>query len=149
MSDQGRRERPELVPGLAARTFHDHYWLKSELEDFCRREGMSAEGTKAELTERIDELLTTGAIPEGDRAGVVRPWATGHPPGADAPTPTLDEVIRVDVRPDEEHRAFFVRVIGPSFAFTPPFLAFLREEAGRLTYADAVTEWHRLRRAAG
>ncbi len=147
MADEGAEERPELVPGLDVRRFRAHYWLKSELEDFAHREGMSADGSKAELTARVEHLLETGAIPEEDRVGVHRPWSTTPPPGADEPSPTLDEVIRLGVRDDEEHRAFFARVIGPGFAFTDAFLAFCREEAGRMTYADAVTEWHRQRRA--
>lgn len=144
----GIADRPPLVPGLPLRDFRAYYWLKSELEDFCRAEGMSTEGSKAELVARVEHLLETGAIPEGERTERPRPWSTTPPPGADDPSPTLDEVIRLGVRPDEEHRAFFVRVIGERFEFTDLFLAWCREHAGRDTYADAVTEWHRQHRAA-
>ena len=46
-------ERPELNIELDAATFRSFYYLKRELANFCRENGLPASGSKAELTDRI------------------------------------------------------------------------------------------------
>ena len=45
------QERPTLNRQLDSTTFRDFYWLKEELVDFCRNNGLSTAGGKLEITE--------------------------------------------------------------------------------------------------
>lgn len=45
-------ERPELNIELDAATFRSFYYLKQELVDFYKENGLPASGSKAELTDR-------------------------------------------------------------------------------------------------
>ena len=53
-------DRPELNNQLDSKTFREYYYLKEELIDFCRRNGLQTTGGKIELTERISKFLDTG-----------------------------------------------------------------------------------------
>ena len=44
------------------RQIKDFYWLKEELQSFCRENGISASGSKIEITDRIEIFLRTGEI---------------------------------------------------------------------------------------
>jgi hypothetical protein len=52
--------RPELTNDLSINDFTDFYWLKTELQQFCRENTMSPSGSKMELSKRIEVFLTTG-----------------------------------------------------------------------------------------
>ena len=54
--------KPELKKDLDVQDFRDFYWLKEELQTFCRESGMSASGSKIEITDRIAAFLQTGEI---------------------------------------------------------------------------------------
>lgn len=53
-------ERPELSLNISVDTFKNYYYLKEELVDFCRQNGLQTSGSKQELTERIACFLETG-----------------------------------------------------------------------------------------
>ena len=67
-------ERPELNKKLDAATFRCFYYLKQELADFCRENGLSTSGSKAELTDRIAYFLDTGSVlkPTAERKTAVQ-----------------------------------------------------------------------------
>lgn len=46
-------ERPNLDKELDGKTFRSFYYLKEELSDFCRKNGLPATGGKIELTDRV------------------------------------------------------------------------------------------------
>lgn len=130
--------RPRLEAGLPADAFRAAYWLRAELADFCRANGLSAAGGKAKLAERIARFLETGersAPPPAPR----RP----RPPKTSAPL-TPDTVIPPGMRCTQEVRAFFEREVGPGFRFDARMREFLWNGAGR-TLGDAVEAWHRPR----
>ena len=52
--------RPELNITLSADDFRAFYFLKDELLQFCRDNGLSTAGSKLELAERIAVFLTSG-----------------------------------------------------------------------------------------
>lgn len=56
------RERPELNKKLDAATFRSFYYLKQELADFCKENGLLTSGSKAELTDRIAYFFDTGKV---------------------------------------------------------------------------------------
>jgi len=54
--------RPTLSKELNVQEFSDFYWLKEELQTFCRDNGISASGSKIEIADRIKTFLQTGEI---------------------------------------------------------------------------------------
>lgn len=54
--------RPELTRDLNVDDFRNFYYLKEELQTYCRKNGISASGSKIEITERIATFLETGKI---------------------------------------------------------------------------------------
>ncbi|MEM7293286.1 MAG: SAP domain-containing protein, partial [Pseudomonadota bacterium] len=60
-------DRPKLSTSLTVDSFRTHYWLKSELADFCRAHGVQSSGSKAEIANRIENHLngvSTKVIPK-------------------------------------------------------------------------------------
>ena len=55
-------ERPELSKELYAATFRSFYYLKHELADFCKENGLPTSGSNIELTYRIVYFLDTGGV---------------------------------------------------------------------------------------
>ena len=54
--------RPSLTKTISLTDFQNYYWLKAELQTFCREHGLPASGSKIEITERISHYLTTGKV---------------------------------------------------------------------------------------
>jgi len=54
--------RPLLTKDLPLDDFLHYYWLKEELQQFCRAHGLSASGSKLDITNRIYVYLQTGEI---------------------------------------------------------------------------------------
>ena len=127
-------ERAELNIELDAATFRSFYYLKQELADFCRENGLPTSGSKAELTDRIAYFLDTGSVlkPTAERKTVVN-----------IGTLTEDTVIEPNIVCSEKHRAFFSEKIGKSFSFNVPFQKWLKANAGK-TYGDAIRAYYRI-----
>ena len=127
-------ERPELNKKPDAATFRSFYYLKQELADFCKENGLPSSGSKAELTDRIAYFLDTGSVP---KPTVERKSA------ANIGTLTEDAVIEPNIVCSEKHRAFFCEKIGKSFSFNVPFQKWLKANAGK-TYGDAIRAYYRI-----
>lgn len=54
--------RPNLTKDISVESFKDYYWLKEELQFFCRANEISASGSKIEISNRIETFLRTGEI---------------------------------------------------------------------------------------
>ena len=130
--------RPELTTRLSGDEFAKWYWLKEELEDFCRDNGIPASGGKVALAERIREYLDSGVVK-------VRTAARKKPSGTPAVI-TLDSVIEENFVCSEKHRAFFREQIGSSFSFNVKFQKWLKSNPGK-TYRDAVDAYHEIKKA--
>lgn len=127
-------ERPALSKTLNAAVFRSYYYLKEELVDFCRREGLQTSGGKPELTERIGLYLSTGE----------KSASAGRRPKA----PVIGEItegtiIEAPFVCSEKHRAFFKEAIGPGFTFKVAFQKWLKENGGK-TYGEAVAAYRRI-----
>jgi len=107
------RERPELNKKLDAATFRSFYYLKQELADFCKENGLPTSGSKIELTDRIAYFLDTGSVLKStaERKAAVN-----------IGTLTEDTVIEPNIVCSEKHRAFFCEKIGKSFSFNKELL---------------------------
>ena len=76
--------RPALSPELGADEFAAWYWLKHELQAFCRQQGWPASGSKAELMQRVQAAYEShrqdGQLPS--RWEVLTALAWSPAPGA-------------------------------------------------------------------
>ena len=128
------RERPDLNRNLDGKTFRNYYYLKEELLDFCRDNGLPVSGGKIELTDRIAYFLDTGRIQQA-AAGKARSIHTGDI--------TENTVIEPNIVCSERHRAFFEAKIGKRFSFNVLFQKWLKGNAGK-TYGDAIGAYYQI-----
>ena len=124
-------ERPAIETVGSGTELRRWYWLKSEVADRARRLGLSAGGSKEEITARIAHFLDTGERlkPKRVRAASGFDWANE--------TLTPETVITDSYRNGPNVRAFFRAHYGPRFTFNIAFMKWMRENVGR-TLADAV-----------
>ena len=127
-------ERTELNKELDAAAFRSFYYLKQELVDFCKENGLPTSGSKAELTDRIAYFLDTG--------NVLKPSAK-RKTALNVGMLTEDTVIEPNIVCSEKHRAFFCEKIGKSFSFNVPFQKWLKANTGK-TYGDAIRAYYRI-----
>jgi hypothetical protein len=126
--------RPVLDRKLDASAFRSYYWLKSELAEFCRANGLPSSGNKEELTDRIALYLGTGEITRQKHIRGKK-VIVGEI--------TEDTVIEPNLTCSEKHRAFFRDKIGEGFSFNVPFQKWLKANAGK-TYGQAVATYYEI-----
>lgn len=121
-------QRPILDTNLDSKTFRSYYYLKEELVEFCRENGLPVSGGKEEITDRIAYFLDTGNVKE-----VSKKKRNTNNVGNLAE----DTIIEANIVCSETHRAFFKEKLGKSFSFNVQFQKWLKENAGK-TYGDAI-----------
>lgn len=126
--------RPDLEKNLDSKTFRSFYYLKEELVDFCRKNGLPISGGKMEITERIACFLDTGMILSPSKA---KKKAAVMSDISDS------TVIEKDIVCSEKHRNFFKERIGNSFSFNVGFQNWLKCSAGK-TYKEAVAAYYQI-----
>lgn len=124
--------RPDLNKKLDSRTFRDYYYLKEELIDFCRENGLPVSGGKIEITDRISHFLDTGEVLAISTTKKKAPVISGI---------SEDTRIETDFVCSEMHRAFFKEHIGNSFSFNVTFQKWLKSNAGK-TYKEAIAAYY-------
>lgn len=127
-------ERPNLNKQLDGKTFRSYYYLKEELLNFCRENGLPVSGGKIELTDRIAYFLDTGKVMSSSvkvrntvNIGII----------------TEDTKIESNIVCSEKHRAFFIDRIGKGFTFNVAFQKWLKSNAGK-TYGEAITAYYEI-----
>lgn len=123
--------RPPLTKSISLEDFQSYYWLKAELQTFCREHGLPASGSKIDITERISHYLTTGKVLKNSSAQKVSKASLSYK------DLSLQTVITENHRCSEEVRAFFKEKIGANFRFTVALQKFFKENVGK-TYEDAI-----------
>ena len=126
--------RPDLNKKLDSKTFRNYYYLKEELIDFCRENGLPVSGGKIEITDRIAHFLETGEVLSITTVKKKAPVISG-----------IDEDTRIetDFVCSEMHRAFFKEHIGNSFSFNVAFQKWLKSNAGK-TYKEAIAAYYNI-----
>ena len=123
--------KPLLTKSINPETFRDYYWLKEDLQSFCRENGMSASGSKADLTDRVEVFLRTGEIKKPVRVTRKK---------VDDSNLSLDTIITEGHRCSQNVRYFFMSVI-PNFHFSTYIQNFFKNNVGK-TYQDVVDAWY-------
>ena len=124
--------RPDLNKKLDSKTFRNYYYLKEELIDFCRENGLPVSGGKIEITDRIAHFLDTGEVLSIPKPKKKAPIISGIVEGTR---------IETDFVCSEMHRAFFKEHIGNSFSFNVAFQKWLKSNAGK-TYKEAIAAYY-------
>lgn len=125
----------KLTKDLTAEEFKDHYFLKEELKDFCRAEGLKISGSKQDLENRIVHYLTTGE--ELVEKSVKRQV---HETSAEF---DLDSKLGSNFKCSEDKREFFKQHIGNSFKFNVRFQKWLKANPEK-TYSDAIEAYYEI-----
>lgn len=126
--------RPNLSKDISIESFKDFYWLKEELQTFCRENGISSTGSKIEISDRIDTFLRTGGIKNPIRKTKINRTLESQV------HLSLDTVISENHRCSQDVRAFFKTVI-PKFHFSTYIQNYFKSNIGK-TYRDAVDAWY-------
>ena len=132
---ENKQNRPQLSRNLTCDSFKSFYYLKEELVDFCRAEGLQTTGSKEVLNERIATYLKTGekTIIKKQRQKT-----------ANIPLEiTRETLIEENFVCSQKHRAFFEKEIGKGFSFKVSFQKWLKENSGK-TYEEAIIAYGRL-----
>ncbi|MBM7649073.1 hypothetical protein JOC78_002026 [Bacillus ectoiniformans] len=115
--------------------FKEYYWLKQELQSFCRENGISASGSKEEISDRIEAFILTGEIKKPLKR-------TGKSKVSKLPRElSLDKVITENHRCSQNVREFFKTAIGSNFHFSTYIQNYFKNNAGK-TYRDAIAAWY-------
>lgn len=127
-------DRPTLDKDLSSKVFREYYYLKEELVDFLRNNGLPTSGGKVELTDRIAYFLDTGKV---------RPASSQRVKAININDISVDTIIENNFVCSEKHRAFFRANIGESFSFNVAFQKWLKSNAG-MTYRDAIDAYYQI-----
>lgn len=134
MEEEDLMERPILNKELDSQTFRNYYFLKEELVNFCRENGLPTSGGKIEITDRIAHFLDTGEIVSVSR----EKKATVQIGDID-----LNTKIEPNFVCSEKHRAFFREHIGSSFSFNVAFQKWLKSNTGK-KYKEAIAAYYQI-----
>jgi hypothetical protein len=137
--------RGALTRHTNVRDFREFYWLKTELQDFCRKHGLSGAGSKREIADRIERFLGTGA-----RAARLEPSEPRHIGAEDArrfnalhaQQFTMQTRIPRGFRCTQELRTFFERNVDPEFRFTVTLQNYIKEHPG-ISLEELAAYWRK------
>ena len=128
--------RPLLTKNLTPEEFKDYYFLKDELKDFCRSEGLKISGSKGDLEKRIFHYLSTGEK--------LKESNTNDYSNHSSSEISLDSKLGENFKCSEDKREFFENKIGKSFKFKVKFQKWLKANPDK-TYADAINAYYKIR----
>ncbi len=125
----------KLTKDLKADEFFEYYFLKEELKDFCRHEGLKVSGNKQDLERRIVHYLKTGDELK-ETAFKQKSFETSF-------EIKLDAKLGENFKCSEDKREFFKNEIGNSFKFNVKFQKWLKANPDK-TYLDAINAYHEI-----
>lgn len=135
--------RYRLNKDLDSTEFREYYFLKEELKEFCRNEGLKISGSKNQLEERIIYYLDTGKSLENK---TIQKKSNNQSTSNKTTTHEeirLDSILGENFKCSEDKREFFVREIGKGFKFKVKFQKWLKSNPDK-TYQDAINAYYDL-----
>ena len=139
-----------LNKDLSSAEFKEYYFLKEELKEFCRNEGLKISGSKNQLEKRIIYYLDTGkslddsnSIEKDDKP--IRPnfQKSNKTKATISKEIRLDSILGENFKCSEDKREFFEKEIGKGFKFKVKFQKWLKANPDK-TYQDAINAYHEL-----
>ncbi|MBQ1781342.1 MAG: SAP domain-containing protein [Methanobrevibacter sp.] len=119
----------KLSKNLNPDEFRQYYFLKEELKDFCRQEGLKVSGSKQDLENRIIHYLGTGEK-------LIEPPVKQVYNKVESEI-NLNSILGENFRCSEDKREFFKKEIGSTFKFNVRFQKWLKTNPDK-TYRDAI-----------
>ena len=119
----------KLTKNLSPYEFKEYYFLKDELKDFCRLEGLKVSGSKQDLENRVIHYLSTGEMLEEPVVKEV--------PNNSHSTIKLDSKLGENFKCGQDKREFFEKEIGKTFKFKVKFQKWLKANPDK-TYREAI-----------
>lgn len=145
MNSENTNTRPQLTKDLKSEDFKEYYFLKKELKDFCKKEGLNVSGSKNQLEERIIYYLDTGKSLDNSRS--IKNKNNYSKSNSNKATTseeiTLDSILGENFKCSEDKREFFEKEIGERFKFKVKFQKWLKTNPDN-TYQDAINAYHEL-----
>ncbi|MCI5738009.1 DUF6434 domain-containing protein [Methanobrevibacter ruminantium] len=145
MNSENTNTRPQLTKDLKSEDFKEYYFLKKELKDFCKKEGLKVSGSKNQLEERIIYYLDTGKSLDNSRS--IKNKNNYSKSNSNKATTseeiTLDSILGENFKCSEDKREFFEKEIGERFKFKVKFQKWLKTNPDN-TYQDAINAYHEL-----
>ncbi|WP_409199622.1 DUF6434 domain-containing protein [Methanobrevibacter sp. DSM 116169] len=127
-------KRPELSKNLDSETFKNFYYLKDELTDFLKSEGLKTSGNKKNLTDRIIFYLDTGKEKVNFNNSYKKPSNQEI---------TLNSKIGENFKCTEKNREFFKSEIGDTFKFKVNFQKWLKNNPNK-SYKEAINAYYEI-----
>ena len=120
--------RPQLNKQISFEDFNAHYWLRSELIEFCKKEKLPSTGGKITIVKIINFYLQTGQVlqPEIKKAKTITSKFDWH-----SEPLSLDTIITDSYKNTQNVRRFFLKEIGNHFSFNITFMSWFKENAGK------------------
>lgn len=128
----------KLTKNLKPEEFRQYYFLKEELKDFCRSEGLRVSGSKEDLENRIAHYLATGEMLD---ELVIRQVSAKS-----SSEITLDSKLGENFKCSEDKRQFFENEIGKGFKFKVKFQKWLKSNPDK-TYRDAIDAYREIQKS--
>ncbi|MFK7981190.1 MAG: DUF6434 domain-containing protein [Saprospiraceae bacterium] len=128
-------KRPDLLDIKTEEELRQWYWLKAELVAYCKAIKISYVGNKAEITDRIARILTTGIVEIKKTNKKGKPnsnWAKE--------ILTLETIITDSYKNGTNTRNFFKKQLDEKFKFNIVFMDWMKANCGK-TLKDAVEVW--------
>ena len=137
--------RNKLNKNLKASEFKEYYFLKEELKEFCRNEGLKLSGSKSQLEERIICYLDTGKSSDDSNhtKNNTNFQKSNLNKSISAEEITLDSILGENYKCSEDKREFFEKEIGKGFKFKVQFQKWLKSNPDK-TYQDAINAYYEL-----
>lgn len=132
--------KDKLTKDLTRKEFKEYYFLKEELKDFCKKEGLKVSGSKNQLEERIIYYLNTGKSLDESQAKKKTNQTkntVNHENNFDIQEITLDSKLGDKFKCSEDKREFFEKEIGKGFKFKVKFQKWLKANPDK-TYQEAI-----------
>ena len=145
MNAENTNARPQLSKDLKSEDFRQYYFLKEELKDFCKNEGLKVSGSKNQLEERIIYYLDTGKSLD-DSGSLENKNNYSKSKSNKAPNTKeirLKSILGENFKLSEDKREFFEKEIGKGFKFKVKFQKWLKSNPDK-TYQDAINAYHEL-----
>ena len=133
----------KLNKDLNSAEFKEYYFLKEELKEFCRNEGLKVSGSKSQLEERIIHYLDTGKSLDDKKHAQNKPnfQKSDSNKTTDFEEITLDSILGENFKCSEDKREFFEKEIGKGFKFKVKFQKWLKANPEK-TYQDAINAYY-------
>lgn len=138
----GQEPRVPLTAATTPKDFRDFYWLKTELQDFCRKQGLSTSGGRREIADRIETFLRSGRRAQPAKATIAVAPAARQFNQASLQQFCFRTRVPAGFKCTQEARRFFETHVSPRFRFTVTLQQYIKAHPG-ITFAEIAIQWKR------